>query len=287
MILGVSSGTWSARRRPARPGGTLLAGAPIVLVTALMAGLADRLIYFPIAEHDGSPAAIGLAHEDVWPVAGDGVKLHGWFVPGGEDAPGVLFLHGNAGNVSHRLDKLAVLHRLGLSVLMLDYRGYGRSEGSPDEPGLHRDAVAGYEELARRVPADRAILLYGESLGGAVATELATRREIAGLVLESTPSSILAVAKHHYPVLPVQLFLAARFDALSRVDRVTAPILVLHSTEDEIVPFTMAEAILAKAPEPKRMVRLRGGHNDCFLVSSAAYEGALRDFLEQLRRERR
>src|SRR5262245_35856177 len=115
MILGVSSGPWRTRGRPAPRRGALLAGAPVVLVSALMAGLADRLIYFPIAEHDGgNPAAIGFAYEDVWPIAGDGVKLHGWFVPGEEGAPGLLFLHGNAGNVSHRLEKLAILHRLGV-----------------------------------------------------------------------------------------------------------------------------------------------------------------------------
>jgi fermentation-respiration switch protein FrsA (DUF1100 family) len=252
-----------------------------------MAGLADGLIYFPTREHDGgTPSAAGLAYEEVWPETEDGVKLHGWFVPGEEKGPAVLFLHGNAGNVSHRLDKLVVLHGLGASVLMLDYRGYGKSAGAPDEPGLTLDAEAGYVELRRRVSADRPIVLYGESLGGTVATELATRHPVQGLVLESTPSSILGVAQHHYPWLPVSLFLSSRFDALSRVDRVSAPILFLHSAEDEIVPYRMAGEMIAKARAPKRMVELRGGHNDCFVVSAGAYERALREFLEELRRER-
>lgn len=288
-----SSGT---RRRPS----WTLAAAPLLLVS-LMAGLADRLVYFPVQEHDGgTPAMLGLAHEDVEIAASDGVKIHGWLVPaaapenekvarspaGEPRAPTVLFLHGNGGNISHRLDKLAVLHGLGASVLMIDYRGYGRSDGSPDEAGLYRDADAAYDELLRRGRSADSIVLYGESLGGTVATELAARRPVAALVLESTPTSILEVARHHYPILPVSLFLAARYDALSRIARVNAPILLLHSREDEIVPFTMAEEMLLAAPEPKWLVALRGGHNDCFLRSAETYERALREFLTEIRRTR-
>lgn len=249
-----------------------------------MPRLADRLVYFPVREHDGgTPARLGLAYDDVRLTAGDGVPLHAWWVPHTDAAPAVLFLHGNAGNISHRLDKLAVLHALGASVLLLDYRGYGASGGEPDEPGLYRDAEAAWRWLTDRGERAERIVVYGESLGGTVGTALAAERDVGGLVLESTPSSILAVAKHHYPLLPVGLFLAARYDALRRIGRVRAPVLVLHSPDDEIVPFAMAEALFEAAPEPKRLVRLRGGHNDAFLRAATTYRDALRDFLRMLR----
>jgi uncharacterized protein len=289
------------RGRPSPQRGALLAASPILLV-AFMSGLADRFVYFPTSQHDGgTPSAIGAAYEDVRLDAGDEVLLHGWIIPAAGEArsaasakevpgrveerpaaPVILFLHGNAGNVSHRLDKLAILHGLDASVLIVDYRGYGKSTGEPDEAGLYRDAEVAYDELVRRGYRGDRIVLYGESLGGTVATELATRREVAGLILDSTPTSILEVARHHYPILPVGLFLAARYDALSRIERVRAPILVLHSTEDEIVPFAMAESMMAGARGPKALVRLRGGHNDGFLVSARTYQQALRDFFGQL-----
>ena len=251
-----------------------------------MPRFADRLVYFPVRAHDGgTPASIGLASEDVHPEASDGVRLHGWWVPAPAPGLAVLLLHGNAGNISHRLDKLALLHGLGASVLLLDYRGYGASEGAPDEAGLYRDAEAAWAWLRARGQPPERIVLFGESLGGTVATDLAAHHRVGGLVLDSTPSSIIGVAKHHYPLVPVGLFLAARYDALARIGRVHAPVLVLHSPDDEIVPFAMAEALYAAAPEPKRLVRLAGGHNDAFLVSAATYAGALRDFLDTVGRQ--
>jgi hypothetical protein len=266
----------------------------LVLLVAAMPGFADRLIYFPTREHDGgTPHSIGAVYEDVWLRTSDGVRLHAWFVPESKDAVrpearqqrrlAVLLLHGNAGNVSHRLDKLAVLHGLGAAVLMLDYRGYGASDGAPDEPGLYRDADAAYDWLVARGFAPEEIIAYGESLGGTVATELAARRRVGGLVLDSTPSSIVGVARHHYPFVPVGVLLSARFDALARVGRVSAPILILHSPDDEIVPFAMAEEMRAAARSPARLVRLRGGHNDGFLVAAHVYQEALREFLAERR----
>jgi fermentation-respiration switch protein FrsA (DUF1100 family) len=260
---------------------TLLLGAGLLAPLLLAMSFADRLVYFPIAAHDGTPRSIGLDYEDVRLTTADGVRVHGWHVPAAapDPAPAVLFLHGNAGNVSHRLDKLAVLHGLGASVLLLDYRGFGASEGSPTEEGLYRDADAAYDWLvARGTPAER-IVLYGESLGGAVAVDLAARRPVGKVVLESAPSSILGVARHHYPFLPVAAFLSARYDAASKIGRVRVPILILHGPDDEIVPFSMAEELLAAANPPKRLVRLRGGHNDGFLVSGSLYAEALRGFI--------
>lgn len=246
----------------------------------MAAQFADRFVYYPTREHDGgTPATIGLAYDDVRLTAADGVHLHAWFVPGRAQGPTLVFFHGNAGNISHRLEKLAILHGLGAAVLLLDYRGYGQSEGRPDEAGTYRDAEAAYDWLARRSDQPAAAVLYGESLGGTVATDLAARRAVGGLILESTPSSIVEVARHHFPVLPIDWFLSVRYDALSKIGRVSAPVLILHSTDDEIVPFAMAERLFDGARAPKRLVRLAGGHNDNFLVSADAYRQALKEFL--------
>jgi hypothetical protein len=253
--------------------------ATLLALTA-MARPADRLVYFPSRALDGgTPAALGLAYQDVALTSADGVRLHAWWVPAAAARRSVLFLHGNAGNISHRLDKLAVLAGLDCSVFLLDYRGYGRSAGVPDEEGTYRDADAAYAWLRSRGLAAGSIVAYGESLGGSIAADLAARQPLGGLILESAPTSILAVAQHHYPLLPVGWFLSVRYDALARLPRVHAPLLILHSPGDEIVPFAMAEALLAAAPGRKRLVRLAGGHNDGFVVAAEVYQAALRAFL--------
>jgi hypothetical protein len=253
-----------------------------VLAFTLMPTFADRLVYFPSRAHDGgTPAALGLAYEDVALRAADGVRLHAWFVRAPAARHTLLFLHGNAGNISHRLDKLAILADAGADVLLLDYRGYGSSDGTPDEAGTYRDADAAYEWLLGRGVTAAALTVYGESLGGPIATDLASRRAVGGLILESAPSSIIGVARYHYPLLPVGMFLSVRYDALERVPRLTAPLLILHSVDDEIIPFSMAEELFAAAAVPKRLVRLHGGHNDNFIVSAEAYRAALVDFLQR------
>jgi len=243
-------------------------------------GFTDRFVYFPTRALDGgTPASIGLAYEEVRLRTSDGVRLHAWFVPGGRERPTLLFLHGNAGNISHRLEKLAILHELGGAVLLLDYRGYGLSEGAPDEAGTYRDGDAAYDWLIQRGIQPTSLVVYGESLGGGVATDLAARRAVGGLILESTPTNMPDVARAHYPLLPAALLLSVRYDSLAKIASVDAPLLILHSTEDEIVPFEMAERLFRAARPPKRLVQLRGGHNDNFLVATDAYTSALRAFL--------
>ena len=247
-----------------------------------MARLADRLVYFPSRPHDGgTPAVFGLAYDDVTLITQDGVRLHAWFVRAPSARRTVLFLHGNGGNISHRLDKLTVLNELDADVLLLDYRGYGHSEGTPDEAGTYRDADAAYAWLRGRGDSAERIILYGESLGGPIATDLAARQPVGGLILESAPSSILGVAQYHYPWLPVSWFLSVRYDALAKIGRVHAPLLILHSPDDPLVPFAMAEELYAAANPPKQLVRLRGGHNDNFLMAAETYRSALNDFLQR------
>ncbi|MCX5796650.1 MAG: alpha/beta hydrolase [Elusimicrobia bacterium] len=241
-------------------------------------------LFFPSRDMEADPGALGLAFEDLRLMAADGTSVHGWFVPLASESPVVVFCHGNAGNISHRLDKLGALRRAGASVLLFDYRGYGRSSGRPDEQGTYLDAEAAYRWLAeeKQVPAGR-IVIHGESLGGAVALELALRRRAAGLVLESTFTSVVDMCRRIFPFLPAQLIVRFRYDTLSKIPRLSCPLLVMHSPDDDIVPFAMGRRLYEAAPGPKAFLAMRGGHNDGFLDTGPAYEKAIADFLSPLR----
>lgn len=255
----------------------------LTLFALLLRWREPAMIYYPDRELAGTPDQAGLKFEDVWLTTGDGVRIHGWFLPAtATNAPAILFLHGNAGNISHRLDKLAIFHNLGAATLIIDYRGYGGSEGTPDEPGTYRDAQAAYDWLAKQ---QRQIILYGESLGSAVAVDLAVKVPVAGLIIEEPFTSIADVGQKLYPFLPVRLLAKTKYDSLSKMPRLRAPLLILHSREDEMFPYSYAERLLAAAPAPKRLVELRGSHNDAFLVSAEIYRRALAEFLASLSHE--
>jgi hypothetical protein len=257
------------------------------LIVAMCLGLRwyeRQAMYYPIRDLFRTPADAGLLFEDVAIGTEDGETLHGWWVPSGRHAaPVVLFFHGNGGNVSHRLEKLAVFRDIGADTLIVDYRGYGKSSGTPSEPGLYCDARAAYQWLitAGGVSADR-IIVYGESLGAAVAVHLAAETQTAGVILESGFTSVPDIARKRFPFLPVQWILQHGFDALDKVSRINAPVLVLHSREDELFDMSHPERLLAAAQPPKQMVELRGGHNDAFLVSADAYREALAAFLAEV-----
>ncbi|GBC84853.1 Multifunctional-autoprocessing repeats-in-toxin [bacterium HR11] len=244
----------------------------------------DRLVYYPTRVLEGTPADVGLPYESVEFRASDDVRLHGWWVPVPDPSAVVLFLHGNGGNVSHRLEKLRILHDLGLSTFIFDYRGYGQSEGRPDEAGTYRDAEAAWAYLTERrnVPPSR-ILLYGESLGGAVAAYLARRFPARALVLEAAFTSLPEVAAELYPFLPARRLARFRYATRAYLEEVSCPVLIFHSRDDEIVAFAHALRLQATGPAPKVLVELRGGHNDAFLVARDRYEAGWRDFLGRLR----
>jgi fermentation-respiration switch protein FrsA (DUF1100 family) len=257
----------------------------LLLVLAVLVRLTEPwLVYFPMRDLAGTPAASGLVYQDVDLRSGDGTRIHGWFLPGPLDSsPVILFLHGNAGNVSHRVEKLALLHEAGAGVLIIDYRGYGQSEGRPTERGLYLDARAGYTHLLgpRRVD-PRRIVLYGESLGTAVAAELAAEHHVGGVILESAFTSATSVARELYRFLPIYFLMSSRFNTLGSVGRIDVPLLVLHSRDDEFFGMHHAQTLLAAARGPKRLVELRGGHNDAFIVSVAEYRAAIRAFLAEV-----
>ncbi len=222
-----------------------------------------RLLYLPGPAPSATPASIGLEHGELLLRAADGTRLGAWWIPAPDAWAGALVTHGNAGSIEHRLHIARAWHALGVDCLLLDYRGYGASEGSPHEQGLYLDAEAGYDELARRL-AERGlgperIVLHGESLGGAVAVELALRRAVGAVVIESAWSSLGELAARLYPFLPVRLLLRERFDTRAKVGSLSAPLLVLHGRRDEIVPFEHGERLAAAAGA--ELVELSGTHN--------------------------
>ena len=241
-----------------------------------------RLVYFPQAARElaTTPRAIGLDYEDVSLHSADGVKLHGWWVTAQGARGTLLLLHGNAGNISHRLGYLAMFKRLGYSVLVFDYRGYGKSGGSPDEEGTYRDAEAAWQHLteARKLKA-RDIVVVGESLGGGVATWLAVKYPPRALILASTFTSVPDLGARIYPWLPVRLLARIEYANLDRIRLIDAPVLIAHSRGDDIIPFAHGEALFAAAREPKQFLVLSGGHNDGFLYAREEWIAAVGEFL--------
>ena len=242
----------------------------------------SRLVYFPTRQLEVTPANAGLDYEDVTFQAEDGVKLHGWFVPAEKAAGVVLLCHGNGGNISHRLETLRILHGLGLSTLIFDYRGYGTSAGRPGEKGTYMDAEAARRWLIDHKPAVASrIVLMGRSLGGAVAAHLARTHPPAGLVLESSFTSIPDIGARMYPFLPIRLLSRFDYDTRKYVGQVSCPVLVIHGTGDELVPFAHGQALFEAANEPKEFLELSGGHNDGFLSAGTLYTDRLGAFFDR------
>lgn len=246
--------------------------------------LLDRLfIYHPDPWQDRDWArASGLPLEDAWFQASDGTKLFGWYVESAETPAVLLWCHGNAGNIINRLDNLRELYRLGLSVFLFDYRGYGRSEGRPSEEGLYQDGFGAYEYLtrARRVRPER-LILFGRSLGAAVAGELAARKPAAGLILESCFPSVEALAKFHYLGLPVHRLLGAKFRLIDRLPHISLPLLVVHGDRDDVVPLQLGRQVFEAAKEPKAFYVVRGAdHNNVPYAGGPAYFTRLKAFIQ-------
>jgi fermentation-respiration switch protein FrsA (DUF1100 family) len=263
----------------------IMVASAYALLAAFLFFAQSHLVYFPQTGRDfiATPGQRGLAYEPVVLRTKDGMTLHGWFVP----APAamgtmgtVLFLHGNAGNISHRIDYLTMFHGLGYQTFIFDYRGYGQSSGTPSESGTYIDAEAAWNYLVEEkgIQPNR-IALFGESLGGAIAAWLATRERPALLVLASAFTSLPDVGEKIYPFLPVRLLSRFNYNTLEYLESVTCPALIAHSPQDEIVPLAHGKALYEAAPAPKEFLELEGGHNDGFIFMREAWVRALSRFM--------
>jgi len=263
---------------------------------AAIAGLAfafqDQLLFQPSSRLRATPDDAGMDHETVRLNTDDGETLHGWWIPGPdvsrETGPEestkqtLLFFHGNAGNISGRLESVQQFLRLGLNVLIVDYRGYGQSTGTPSEAGLYRDAEACWQYLTEtQGVAPQKIVVFGRSMGGGPATWIASRKRPGAVILESVFTTVPDVAAHHYPFLPVSTLATNQFDNASRVGTIDAPLLSIHSRDDRVVPFELGRDVYEAAAAPKQFLEIEGGHNDGFLVSSEKYLRTIDDFLSE------
>ena len=242
-----------------------------------------NMVYYPTKDIEGTPSDIGLKYEEITLKTKDSVNLSAWYVPARDESGVVLFCHGNAGNISHRLDSIRIFHDLGLSVLIFDYRGYGRSEGSPTEEGTYLDAESAWEYLVNvKKTRPEKIVLFGRSLGSAVAAELALRRKAAGIIIESGFKSIPALGSKFFPYLPVRLISRFQYATIDKVSRVNIPKFFIHSPQDEMIPYGHGAALFKNAAEPKEFLQITGGHDEGFLTSGKVYTDGLDRFISKV-----
>ncbi len=263
----------------------------ILFIMILPKFIEKGLIFHPDKGNDSiTPDAYGIEYDDVTFRTEDGLNLHGWFVPGKKSSPDedlhtLLWFHGNAGNINHRLGNLKMLHeRVPVNVFIIDYRQYGRSEGKISEKGTYIDARAALAHLhSQKEINQEKIIFFGRSLGSAVAVELALKEKCRALILETPFTSILEMGKKLYPFLPVSLLLKTKYDSLSKIRNIKVPILIMHGDKDDLVPFEHGKRLYDMANEPKEFYTIPGaGHNDTHIVGGDEYFDVIRNFVKKL-----
>jgi len=241
-----------------------------------------RSIFFPMKAIEATPKDIGLDYEDIYFETRDGVKLNGWLIKNPKAKATIIFFHGNAGNISHRLEKISVFNQLGLNVFIVDYRGYGRSQGHPTESGIYKDAQASFDLLLNRQDINKdKLIAYGESIGGAVAIDLATKRKVSCLIVDSSFTCAKDLARKFYPYLPSFLF-RTKFDSIDKVKNNDSAKIFIHSANDEIVPFEFGQRLYDAACPPKELLKIIGGHNSGFMESKGVIIEKLSLYLKNL-----
>ena len=245
----------------------------------------DSLIFHPsnnLSGPQGTPDSINLNYEDVYLTSTQDRKIHGWLVPHSEPIATVLFLHGNAGNISHRLDTLRIFHELSLSTFIIDYQGYGLSEGKPSEENCYDDALAAWNYLRQdnNLEVDD-IIVFGRSMGGGVASWLASKHSPQLLILESAFESIVKMGQKRYPFLPISILTRTHFDTASRIQQIQTPVVFIHSTQDEIVPYSHSKNLYQITSEPKHFFNLTGSHNTGFLENELNYKSIFLTLINQ------
>jgi pimeloyl-ACP methyl ester carboxylesterase len=263
----------------------LLTGVAVyVLLIAHVYIFQARLIFFPNVPGrtlTATPTQVGLGFDEVRITTADRVDLHGWYVAAPAGAPAVLFCHGNAGNIGHRLDWLEVFCGMGFSMLLFDYRGFGQSSGSPTEQGTYLDAQAAWDYLANTKGfSPRRIVIVGESLGGPIAAHLAKDVAPGALILVSTFTSVPNLARKLYWFLPVRQLARFQYPTADYVARVRAPTLVVHSRDDEMIPFLHGEELCRRASGSAQLLEIFGDHNAAFMLSGPKLAAGMRSFLE-------
>ena len=241
-----------------------------------------KMLYFPTRQIEATPANLNIPFEEITLQTSDGVHISAWYIPSPQARGFLVFCHGNAGNISHRLDSIRLFHEMDLSVLIFDYRGYGKSEGEPTEKGMYLDAEAAYDFLVNvQGAAPSRIIVFGRSLGSAVAAELAMRRTAGALIIESGFTSVPDLGRKFFPHMPVKLISRFHYATIDKVGRLHLPKLFIHSPDDEIVPYAQGKSLFAAAAEPKEFLTIRGDHNGGFLLSGYSYLDGIGRFLEK------
>jgi uncharacterized protein len=258
-----------------------------LLLAILIYFFQPKLIFFPHRDIESTPALISLDYEDLMLTTTDREEINAWWIPHPEARATLLFLHGNAGNISHRLDSINIFHQLGLSVLIIDYRGYGKSTGKPSEQGTYIDAETAWDFLTKVKKLDsNNIIIFGRSLGGAIATGLADKRPAAALIIESSFTSIADIGKHYYPYLPTKLLARLKYPSIDRISNIKSPILIIHSADDELIPYTNGKQLFAEALKEttteKSFLDIIGGHNEGFLLSGKQYSDGINHFITDI-----
>ena len=242
-----------------------------------------KFLYSPEREVFSTPAELGLDFEAVVFKSADGLDLTGWYIPAKNPKFTLLFCHGNGGNMAHRLDSINLFHDLGLNCFIFDYRGYGDSQGKPGEEGTYTDAMAAYKWLTdeKKIPTED-IIIFGRSLGGSIAAQLATKVEPGALIVESAFTSFVDMGKEYYPYMPVRWFARFGYRTIDYIKEVHCPVMLIYSGNDEIVPFKFGLQLYEAANEPKEFIEIFGGHNDCFLTSGEIYTEVWQKWLKFL-----
>ena len=251
----------------------------IVLFVVYVRYLESKSVFYPAGPLFATPAELGLPFEDVTIQTEDNIKIHGWLIKAPSAGSTLVFFHGNAGNIGDRLEKIELFNRMGLNILIIDYRGYGKSDGHPTESGVYKDAVAAYDYLRKRDDMkEKNIVGYGASLGGAIAIDLATKRALSCLIVDSTFSSAVDIAKRIYPFVP-SFLIRTKLDSAAKIKGITIPKLFIHSAEDTGIPIALGRKLYDVASGPKEFIEIRGDHNDGHIFDQERIREGIREFL--------
>jgi hypothetical protein len=237
-------------------------------------------LYFPLRRIEATPDDIGLIYEDVYFDAEDGQKLHGWYIPANSKKV-LILLHGNGGNICHRLELISIFHGIGLNVFIFDYRGYGNSQGIATEKGTILDGIAAYNYVRKLGTDPECIILLGRSLGANIAIELATMLEAGILISEGGFTSVMNIAKDLYRIRPPGFLIHNKYNALGKISKVNIPTLIIHGQDDEIIPIMHGLILYEEANEPKEFFKIKGGHNDGFILTGEEYYNRIKEFINE------